>query len=88
MLTETVFMEKRHILMDKATMTVIMNRRDDGEWLCITIDKDVQYYNDDDYVDIIGKSINCQFLHDHYAYKYYVERMESFGFKPFTIIVE
>lgn len=86
MLTETVFIEKRHILMDKATMTVIMNRRDDGEWLCITINKEVSY--GDNYVEIVDNVMNCQFLDDHYAYKYYVERMESFGFKPFTIIVE
>lgn len=86
MLTETVFMEKRHILMDKATMTVIMNRRSDGEWLCITIDKDVPY--GDDYIEITKDVMNCKFLDDSHAYEFYLERMESYGFKQFTIIVE
>ena len=86
MLTETVFMEKRHILMDKATMTIIMNRRSDGKWLCIAIDKEVTY--GDNYIEIIDEVTSCQLLDDYRAYEYYVERMESFGFKPFTIIVE
>ena len=86
MLTETVFKEKRHILMDKATMTVIMNRRNDGEWLCITIDKEVSYGGD--YFEIINDVMNCKFLDDNHAYKFYKDRMESYGFKQFTIIVE
>lgn len=77
MLTEVEFVGVKHIILDKPEYTYIMNRGPLG-WD----------------VHTIPKNWGCIDLTDHEsmseddAYEFYRERMESFGFKRFQVIVE
>lgn len=74
MLTEIEFMDKRHIILDKATETVVMNKGKDG-WLIYEIPKDTMV-----------AAPKPEFVCYGAAYEYYKERMESFMFRRFPII--
>lgn len=75
MLTEIEFSDKRHVILDKATETIVMNKGKDG-WLIHEIPKDTM-------VAASRPELVC----DGAAYEYYKERMESFAFRKFPIIV-
>lgn len=78
MLSEIEFKDVKHIVMDKAEYTVIMNRNTRDGWNVVMIPRKYSisnwsyhtYNNDDD------------------AYDYYRARMQSFGFKPFPVLTE
>lgn len=74
MLTEIEFSDKRHIILDKATETIVMNKGKDG-WLIHEIPKDTM-------VAASKPELVC----DGAAYEYYKERMESYGYRSFPII--
>lgn len=74
MLTELEFKDKRHLILDKADTTIIMNKGKDG-WLIHEIPKDTM-------VAASRPEMVC----DGVAYEYYKERMESFAFRKFPII--
>ena len=78
MLTELEFMDKKRILLDKPQATFVMNRNPDGTWDVISLPKG-----------------NYMLVNMHYtvykeeeAYEYYKERMESYGFRQFPILME
>lgn len=71
------FRKKSHIIMDKPLFTHVFNKIND-KWFIHSISRN--HYN------YIGSEES--FLSDEEAYDYYVERMESFGFKRFEIISE
>jgi hypothetical protein len=77
MLTEVEFVGVKHIILDKPEYTYIMNRGPLG-WD----------------VHTIPKNWGCIDLTDHEsmseddAYEFYRERMASFGYKRFQVIVE
>ena len=78
MLTELEFMDKKRILLDKNGCTYVMQKTPDGLWDVISLPKG-----------------NYMLVNMHYtvykeeeAYEYYKERMESYGFRPFTVLVE
>lgn len=77
MLSFEEFMDKKHIILDKAQFTTVMNRNRDGEWEVISLPRDYMLVN-----------MNYTVLHEDEAYEYYRERMESYGFRQFQILVE
>lgn len=77
MLSEIEFKDKNHIVLDKAQFTTVMNRNRDGEWEVISLPRDYMLVN-----------MNYTVLHEDEAYEYYRERMESYGFRQFPILVE
>jgi len=78
MLDKLHFKDVKHIVMDKADFTVIMNRKTKEGWNVIMVPRKYSisdwsyhtYDNDDD------------------AYEFYRARMESFGFRPFYVLTE
>lgn len=78
MLSFEEFQGKKHIVLDKAYFTVIMNRNTIDGWNVVMVPRKLSisewsyhaYDNDDD------------------AYKFYRARMESFGFKQFPVLTE
>lgn len=78
MLTKIEFKGVKHIVMDKAEFTVIMNRNTRGGWNVVMVPRKFSisdwsyhtYDNDDD------------------AYEFYGARMDSFGFKQFPVLTE
>ena len=74
MLSEIEFVARRHIILDKADTTIIMNKGKDG-WLIHEIPKDTM-------VAASRPELVC----DGAAYEYYKERMESYGYRRFPII--
>lgn len=77
MLSELEFCGKRHIVLDKAAETYVMERFDKG-WKIITISK----WNK------LEPEVSTEIVHDCKAYEFYKERMESFGYRQFPIIEE
>ena len=77
MLTETEFIGKRHIILDKSAETYIMERFDKG-WKIITISK----WNGSE------PEVSTEIVQDCKAYEFYKERMESFGYRQFPIVEE
>lgn len=77
MLTQLDFIGKRHIVLDKAVETYVMERFDKG-WKIITISK----WNGSE------PEVSTEIVQDDKAWEFYKERMESFGFRPFPIIEE
>lgn len=77
MLSFEEFMDKKHIILDKAQFTTVMNRNRDGEWEVISLPRDYMLVN-----------MNYTVLHEDKAYEYYRERMESYGFRQFPILVD
>lgn len=80
MLTELEFMDKKRIVLVKSDHTYVFDHGD-GWWKISSIPVKTNkcltiqsfYKEDDDFEE---------------AYEFYKERMESFGFKPFPIIME
>lgn len=78
MLSFEEFSGKKHIVLDKADFTVIMNRNTRGGWNVVMVPRKFSisewsyhtYGNDDD------------------AYEFYRARMDSFGFKQFPVLAE
>ena len=71
------FIGKRHIIMDKAVETYVMERFDKG-WKIVTISK----WNKSE------PEVSTEIVQDYKAWEFYKERMQSFGFRPFQIIAE
>jgi hypothetical protein len=80
MLSEIEFMDKKHIVMDKPLETIIMNRQSGvyKGWNVVMVPKKFSITELSDYT----------YSNDDDAYEFYRERMESYGFKPFTVIAE
>ena len=78
MLSIIEFIDKKHLILDKEKFTVIMSRRSGTNiWTVVEIPR-----------DRIRDWTYHTYDNDQDAYDYYRERMESYGFKPFPIIVE
>ena len=77
MLTELEFMDKKHIVLDKFDYTYIMNKGTDNLWAIICVPKDT----------VTDIQVEDE-VPEEDAYRFYRERMESFGFMSFPIIVE
>ena len=75
MLTEAEFKDKEVIILDKSQFVYIMIY---GltTWKIVTISKSSLH------------EVSEEYLYDEEAYEFYKERMESFGYKPFPIIME
>lgn len=75
MLTFEEFMDKNHIILDKCCETFILEKDYEDKWHVFSIIRSA-----------------CEFDHwiysDEEAYEFYKERMESYGFKRFPIIIE
>lgn len=76
MLTELEFRTKRHIILDKGVETFVMNRdiRDD-RWHICSITRD-------------PGDFSCHIYDMEEAWAFYVNRMSSYGFKQFPVIVD
>lgn len=77
MLSFEEFRDKKHIVLDKAQFTTVMNRNRDGFWDVISLPKIYMLTN-----------MNYSNLCENDAYEYYRCRMESYGFRQFPILVE
>lgn len=77
MLTQLEFIGKRHIVLDKAVETYVMERFDKG-WKIVTISK----WNKSE------PEVSTEIVQDCKAWEFYKERMESFGYRQFPIIEE
>ena len=77
MLTEIEFKDVKHIVLDKKLETIIMNRNKDYQWLIHEIPKDTMV--------AAHKPI---LVDEETAYLYYMERMQSFGFLQFPVLIE
>ena len=78
MLTEEQFRGKKYIIMDKPTDIIVMTKKLDGYWLIVSTSKSEVKINIDENM----------LVHEIDAYEYYKERMESFGYKRFTVITK
>lgn len=78
MLSFEEFKGKKRILMDKFNFTIIMSKTPDGNWDVISLPKN----------NYMLVNMSYEALVEEEAYEYYRERMESYGYRPFTIIVE
>ena len=78
MLTEEQFRGKKYIIMDKPTDIIVMTKKLDGYWLIVSASKSEVKINIDENM----------LVHEIDAYEYYKERMESFGYKRFTVITK
>lgn len=77
MLTFEEFVDKNRIVLVKHGFTYVFNHGKRGNWSIITVPTDTE----------------CTFVEQNYwldeeAYEFYRERMSSFGFKQFPIIME
>lgn len=78
MLSKSEFKDKKHIVMDKPRETVIMNRRHGGGWNVVWVPKEFS----------ITELSYYAYSDDDEAYEFYRERMESYGFRSFTVLTE
>lgn len=78
MLTEEQFRGKQYIIMDKPTDIIVMTKKLDGYWLIVSASKNEVDINIDENM----------LVHEIDAYEYYKERMESFGYRRFTVITK
>ena len=78
MLTELEFMDKKRILLDKYGFTYVMQKTPDGLWDVISLPKGNYMLANMSYTALVEEE----------AYEYYRKRMESYGFRPFTVLVE
>lgn len=78
MLTEEQFRGKKYIIMDKPTDIIVMTKKLDGYWLIVSTSKSEVKINIDENM----------LVHEIDAYEYYKERMESFGYRRFTVITK
>ena len=78
MLSELEFRDKKHIVMDKADFTVIMNRNTRGGWNVVMVPRKFS----------ISELSYYAYNTDIEAYEFYRARMESFGFKQFPVLTE
>lgn len=78
MLTEEQFRGKKYIIMDKPTDIIVMTKKLDGYWLIVSASKSEVKINIDENM----------LVHEIDAYEYYKERMESFGYRRFTVITK
>lgn len=77
MLTQLEFIGKRHIVLDKAAETYVMERFDKG-WKIVTISK----WNGSE------PEVSTEIVQDDKAWEFYKERMASFGYRQFPVIEE
>lgn len=77
MLDQEEFKDKRRIILMKPLFTYVITKGCVGDWRIHTIP-----------VDTKCSIIEETFYIEDDAYEFYKERMESYGFKPFPIIVE
>ena len=78
MLTINEFMDKERIVLVKHMFTYVFNHnKKRGDWSCVTIPTDTEC-----------AFVEQNFWDDDDAYEFYKERMSSFGFKQFPIIME
>ena len=75
MLTFEEFKDKNVIILNKAQYVYIM-MLGLTTWTIISISKDSLH------------DVSEEYLYDEEAYEFYKERMESYGFKSFPIIIE
>lgn len=78
MLTEEQFRGKKYIIMDKPTDIIVMTKKLDGYWLIVSASKSEVKINIDENM----------LVHEIDAYEYYKERMESYGYRRFTVITK
>lgn len=78
MLNEEEFRSKTYVIMDKPTSIIVMSKKLNGYWLVISASKDEKDINIDDNT----------LMNEVDAYTYYKERMESFGYRRFTVITK
>lgn len=78
MLTEEQFRGKKYIIMDKPTDIIVMTKKLDGYWLIVSSSKNEVKINIDENM----------LVHEIDAYEYYKERMESYGYRRFTVITK
>lgn len=83
MLTENEFKDKRCIILDKPNSVYVMHRTMDltsiWQWYVYEIEKHSNRFN----LTAVGEVMT-----EESAFEFYKERMESYGFKPFPVIVE
>ena len=78
MLTELEFKDKERIVQVKHMFTYVFNHnKKRGDWSIITIPTDTE-----------SVFVEQSYWIDDEAYEFYKERMSSFGFKQFPIIME
>ena len=82
MLDELTFQGAKHIVMDKMLFTYVMNRNG-SEWVVCTIPK-LEGCNFPSHCSFAENSV----MSNDEAYKFYRERMESFGYKKFPYVEE
>ena len=75
MLSFEEFCDKKVIILDKAQYVYVM-MFGLTTWMVMSILKDSTC------------SVSEEYLYDEEAYEFYKERMESYGYKPFPIIIE
>lgn len=78
MLTEEQFRGKKYIIMDKPTDIIVMTKKLDGYWLIVSSSKNEKDINIDENT----------LMHEIDAYNYYRDRMESYGYRRFTVITK
>lgn len=78
MLSFEEFQDKKHIVLDKADFTVIMNRSTIRGWNVIMVPRKFS----------ISEMSYHSYNEDEAAYDFYRARMESFGFRKFPVLVE
>ena len=76
MLTETEFMDKKTVILNKNLEVIIFNKSE-GKWLIYVISKSSSSHG----VCFVD-------LFDEKAYEYYKEKMASYGFRQFEILTE
>ena len=83
MLTELEFMDKKCIILDKTNYVHVMHRTMSStsiwQWYVYDIEKHSNRFN---------LTITGEVMTEENAYEYYKDRMESYGYKPFPVIVE
>ena len=78
MLSEIEFSDKKHIIMDKFNSTIVMQKTPDGQWDVISLPKNCFM--------LVNMTYEC--MSEDEAYEYYKERMESYGYRTFPVLME
>lgn len=78
MLSEIEFKDKKHIIMDKFNSTTVMQKTPDGKWDVITLPKNCYMLVNMTYDNVSEDK----------AYECYRNRMESYKFRDFPVLVE
>ena len=78
MLSEIEFKDVKHIVLDKPFETVIMNRNTKGGWNVVMVPRKFS----------ISEMSYHTYNSDDEAYEFYRARMDSFGFRRFSVLTE